>query len=156
MKYVITGSLGNVGKPLSEKLLAGGHNITIITSNANKVKTIEELGAAAAVGSVEDVQFLTDTFKDADAVYTMVPPKWDAINWKEWIANIGTNYAKAIKKTDIGYVVNLSSMGAHMPEGCGPVSGLYHVEQSLNALEGEYKTSSGLLIFITILWHSLI
>ena len=34
------------------------------------------------------------------------------------------------------YVVNLSSMGAHMPEKCGPVSGLYYVEQALNALEG--------------------
>jgi uncharacterized protein YbjT (DUF2867 family) len=27
-------------------------------------------------------------------------------------------------------------MGAHMPDGCGPVSGLYFVEQALNALEG--------------------
>jgi uncharacterized protein YbjT (DUF2867 family) len=136
MKYVITGSVGNISKPVSEKLLAAGHNVTIITSNANKRKTIEELGAIAAVGSVEDVQFLSDTFKDADAVYTMVPPKWDAINWKEWIANIGTNYARAIKVTDVRYVVNLSSMGAHMPDGCGPVSGLYYVEKALNALEG--------------------
>jgi uncharacterized protein YbjT (DUF2867 family) len=135
MKYVITGSLGNVSKPLSEKLLAGGHDVTIITSNANKIKTIEKLGAAAAVGSVEDVQFLTDTFKDADAVYTMIPPKWDAINWKEWIAGTGANYSRAIKETDVRYVVNLSSMGAHMPAGCGPVSGLYHVEESLNSLE---------------------
>jgi uncharacterized protein YbjT (DUF2867 family) len=85
---------------------------------------------------VEDVHFLSDTFKDADAVYIMVPPKWDATNWKEWIATIGSNYARAIKKTDVRYVVNLSSMGAHMPDGCGPVSGLYYVEEALNALEG--------------------
>jgi len=33
-------------------------------------------------------------------------------------------------------VVNLSSMGAHMPEGCGPVSGLFFVEKAMNVLEG--------------------
>ena len=135
MKYVITGSLGNVSKPLSEKLLANNHTVTIITSHATRQKAIEEIGATAAVGSVEDVQFLTDTFKGADAVYTIVPPKWDAANWKEWIAGIGNNYAKAIKQTGVKYVVNLSSMGAHMPDDCGPVSGLYRVEEALNALE---------------------
>jgi uncharacterized protein YbjT (DUF2867 family) len=135
MKYVIAGSLGNVSKPLSEKLLAKGHNVTIITSDANKRKAIEELGATAAVGSVEDVQFLINTFKGANAVYTMVPPKWDAANWKGWIAGIGANYARAIKETGVKYVVNLSSMGAHMPDECGPVSGLYYVEEALNALK---------------------
>src|SRR6476620_4610002 len=120
MKYVITGSLGHVSKPLFEKLLAEEHDVTIVTSNANRKKAIEELGATAAVGSVEDVQFLTDAFKGANAAYTMVPPKWDAVNWKKWIADIGNNYARAIKETGVKYVVNLSSMGAHMPDGCGP------------------------------------
>jgi uncharacterized protein YbjT (DUF2867 family) len=135
MKYVITGSLGHVSKPLSEKLIAKGHDVTIITSTANKEEAIKKLGAQAAVGSVEDVQFLKDTFKGANAVYTMVPPKWDPVDWKKWIGNIGSIYAKAIKDAGVRYVVNLSSIGAHMPEGCGPVSGLYRVEAALNALE---------------------
>ena len=135
MKYVITGSLGNISKPVSEKLIAAGHNVTIITSNQDKVKAIEALGAKAAVGSVEDVLFLKQAFKGADAVYTMVPPKWDAQNWKEWIGGIGKNYATAIKDAGVKFVVNLSSVGAHMTDGCGPVSGLYKVEQALNTLE---------------------
>ena len=135
MKYVITGSLGHISRPLSEKLIANGHDVTIITSAADKEEAIKKLGAQAAVGSVEDVQFLTDTFKGANAVYTMVPPKSDPVNWKEWIGNIGSNYAKAIKDAGVKYVVNLSSIGAHMPQGCGPVSGLYRVEAALNALE---------------------
>lgn len=134
MKYVVVGSLGNISKPLSGKLIAAGHDVTIITSHNDKVQAIEALGAKAAVGSVEDVQFLKQTFKGADAVYTMVPPKWDAQNWKEWIGNIGQNYAAAIKDAGIKFVVNLSSVGAHMPDGCGPVSGLYKVEQALNSL----------------------
>ena len=32
-------------------------------------------------------------------------------------------------------MVNLSSFGAHLPEGAGPVSGAYRVEQALNTLD---------------------
>jgi hypothetical protein len=65
----------------------------------------------------------------------MVSPKWNPVDRKAWIADIGSNYAKAIKDAGVKYVVNLSSIGAHMPESCGPVSGLYSVEAALNALE---------------------
>ena len=134
MKYVITGSIGHISKPLAEKLIAEGHDVIIVTSDHKKEGAIKAMGAKPAVGFVEDVKFLNETFKDADAVYTMVPPKWDAHNWKEWIGSIGKNYATSIKDAGIRYVVNLSSIGGHMPDGCGPVSGLYRAEAALNAL----------------------
>ena len=135
MKFVVTGSLGNVSKPLAEKLIAAGHSVTILSSKADKIAQIEALGAKAAIGSVEDIDFLTKTFSGADAVYTMVPPTFGASDWKKYIAGIGENYAEAIHASGVRNVVNLSSIGAHMPEGCGPVSGLYFVEKELNALE---------------------
>jgi len=136
MKYVLTGSLGNISKPLAEKLVAAGHNVTIISSKADKIANIEALGAKAAIGSVEDINFLTKTFTGFDAVYTMVPPTFGATNWKKHIAGIGENYAISIKDSGVKNVVNLSSVGAHMPEGCGPVSGLFFVEKALNDLDG--------------------
>ena len=136
MKYVITGSLGHISKPLAENLIAKGHEVTIITSNHNNEQAIKILGAKPAVGWVQDVKFLNETFKDNDAVYTMIPPKWDADDWKEWIGNIGKNYATSIRDAGIKYVVNLSSVGAHMADGCGPVSGLHRAEEALNALAG--------------------
>ncbi len=51
-----------------------GHTVTVISSKSAKQKDIEELGAAAAIGSLEDVDFLTSTFTGADADYCMVPP----------------------------------------------------------------------------------
>lgn len=136
MKYVITGSLGHISKPLVEKLTAAGNDVTVISSNAERAAAITALGANAAIGSVQDIAFLTKTFTGADAVYTMVPPTWNASDWKKHIASVGAGYAEAIKAAGVKKVVNLSSIGAHMPEGCGPVSGLYFVEQSLNSLEG--------------------
>ena len=136
MKYVITGSLGNISKPLTQKLVAAGHQVTVISSKADKIAEIEAIGAKAAIGSVEDLAFLTSTFSGADAIYVMVPPKWDAADWKKYIAQIGQNYASAIKSAGVKKIVTLSSVGAHMPEGCGPVSGIFYVEKALNELDG--------------------
>ncbi len=134
MKYVLTGSVGHISKPLAQKLIAVGHEVTIISSKETNKDAIEKLGAKAAIGSVEDVSFLKKAFAGADAVYTMVPPFFGAANWKEWIGQIGKKYAEAIKSTGVKHVVNLSSIGADLPDGCGPVSGLYKAEQALNTL----------------------
>jgi len=136
MKIIVTGSLGHISRPLAEKLIAEKHDVTIISSKAEKAKEIVALGAKAAIGSVEDVAFLTASFKGADAVYTMVPPFFGAADWKKYIAGIGENLAAAVKASGVKYVVNLSSIGAHMPDGCGPVSGLYFTEKALNSLDG--------------------
>ncbi|MHA4843588.1 NmrA family NAD(P)-binding protein [Flavitalea antarctica] len=136
MKFVITGSTGNVSKPLSVNLVKNGHEVTIITSNADKILSIEELGAKAAVGTINDIDFLVRSFTGADAVYTMVPPTLSATNWRNHIAGVGGNYAAAIQKSGVKRVVNLSSVGADLPDGTGPVKGLHDVENVLNALEG--------------------
>lgn len=135
MKYVITGAAGNTSKPLAEKLLKAGHDVTVIGRNAEKLKALTDQGARAVIGSVEDIGFLKKAFAGADAVYTMVPPKYDAPDMKAHIGSVGRNYADALKANNIKYVVNLSSVGAHLRDGAGPVSGLYHVEQALNELK---------------------
>jgi uncharacterized protein YbjT (DUF2867 family) len=136
MKYVLTGSLGHITKPLAKKLIAAGHEVTIISSNPDRSASITKLGAQPAVGKVEDVDFLTKTFTGASAVYTMVPPNFTAPDWKKYIAGVGKIFAAAIKASGVKKVVNLSSIGAHMPEGCGPVSGIHFEEEALNALPG--------------------
>lgn len=134
MKYVLTGGAGHITKPLAQKLLAAGHEVIVVGRNAENLKPLTDKGAKAAIGSVEDGAFLKQAFSGADAVYTMVPPNFGAANWKGWIAQIGQHYADAIKAAGVKHVVNLSSVGAHMPEGCGPVSGLHRVEETLNDL----------------------
>lgn len=136
MNFTITGSLGNISKPLAEILIAAGHQVTIISSNAAKAREIEELGATAAIGSVEDVAFLSTAFAGKDAIYTMVPPNFGASNIREFISSVGEKYAAAIKASGVKKVVNLSSIGAHLDGGTGPISGLHDVEQTYSKLDG--------------------
>ena len=74
MKIIVTGSLGNISKPLTKELVQKGHQVIVITSKQEKKKEIETLGALAAIGSIDDIAFLTKTFIGAEAVYTMMPP----------------------------------------------------------------------------------
>ncbi len=135
MKYVITGGAGHISKPLAEKLLNAGHDVTVISRSAENIKSLTDKGARGAIGTVQDVDFLKKAFAGTDAVYTMIPPNYTASDLKASIASVGKNYAEAIKANNIRYVVNLSSVGAHLPDGAGPVNGLYRVEQALNELK---------------------
>lgn len=136
MNYVITGSIGHISKPIVQGLTKLGHAVTVITSKADNSAAIEALGATAAVGSVEDADFVKATFAGADAVYLMIPPKWGVTGWRAFQNRIADNYIEAIRANDIQFVVLLSSIGAHKGEGTGPVDGLYDMEQKLKTVEG--------------------
>src|SRR5579872_126962 len=132
MKITLTGSLGNISKPLAEILIKNGHEVTIISSDPKKQVSIEAMGAKAAIGSVSDIAFLGNAFKDADAIYTMVPPNWGVSNYRQYIAETGKKYREAIRASGVQRVINLSSIGAHLSGGTGPIAGLYDVEHELN------------------------
>lgn len=50
MKIILTGSLGNISKPLAISLAKKGHHVTVISSKQEKQKDIEEIVAFAAMG----------------------------------------------------------------------------------------------------------
>ena len=54
------------------------------------------------------------------------------VNWNFRLPS----HAKAVKESDLQYALHLSSYGAHVPEGTGPVTGLHSSEQKLNAISG--------------------
>lgn len=135
MNYVITGSLGHTGRPITEGLVKAGHTVTVITSKAETAREIEALGAKAAVGSLEDGAFVKQAFADADAVYLMIPPNWNPANWRAWQNAISDNFVEAIKANDIRFAVVLSSIGAHRPDGVGPVKGLHDLEEKLKGID---------------------
>lgn len=136
MKIVVTGSLGHISQPLTEELVQKGHAVTVISSKPEKQKDIEALGATAAIGSLEDVDFLASTFTGADAVYCMIPPNYAAPDQIAYYRQTGRNYADAIRKSGVKRVVHLSSFGADLEKGTGVILGSHHVESILNELPG--------------------
>ena len=139
MKIVVTGSLGNISKPLTEELVERGHSVTVISSTAERQKDIAALGAKATIGTMEDPDFLSATFKGADVVYVMetlgadsfTNPNLDVI---AAIGEIGNNYKQAIERSGVKRVVHLSGIGAHTDKDNGNLVFHYNVENILKKL----------------------
>ncbi|MTH15498.1 NAD(P)H-binding protein [Flavobacterium sp. LC2016-01] len=137
MKIILTGSLGNISKPLANNLVQKGHAISIISSNVENQSEIEKLGAKALIGSVEDLDFLTESFTGANAVYCMIPranyfdPNLDL---DAFTRKIGNNYAEAIAKSGVKRLVFLSSIGAHLEKNSGIIQRYNEIEAVLNRL----------------------
>ena len=136
MKIIVTGSLGNISQPLATALVQQGHAVTVISSQPGRQAAIEALGATAAIGSLEDADFLAATFAGADAVYAMVPPSYREPDSRAYFQRIGRSYARAIRQADVRRVVQLSSWGAHRDHGTGGILGSHDVEEILAAVPG--------------------
>lgn len=140
MNIVLTGSIGNIGKPLTEELVKKGHTVTVISSNAERTAAIENIGAKAAIGSMFDADFLTAMFKGADIVYLMETMEaagdmFDkSIDFISSISKIGEAYKIAVEQSGVKKIVHLSSIGAHTDQGTGIIVFHHHVENILKQL----------------------
>ncbi|HEX3385811.1 MAG TPA: NmrA family NAD(P)-binding protein [Mucilaginibacter sp.] len=137
MKIIVTGSLGHISRPLTEKLVKEGHEVTVISRDPAKQKDIEALGAKAAIGTMDDAAFLTKIFSGADVAYCMeapghfFDPNFDLM---AHISQLGHNYVQAISDSGIKRVLHLSSIGAHTDKGNGILAFHYNMEQIMNTL----------------------
>lgn len=134
--YVITGATGNIGSKVTDILLNAGERVRGVGRNSAGLRRFVDRGAEAAVGSLKDGAFVKQAFKGAKAVFAMIPPDYTATDLRAYQNEVGTNLANAIKDCGVGYVVNLSSQGADIPMGTGPILGLRDQEERLNRLEG--------------------
>jgi Predicted nucleoside-diphosphate-sugar epimerases len=142
MKITVTGSLGHISKPLTQELVRKGHDVTVISSKPERQKEIEAIGASAAIGTMEDADFLASAFKGADVVYVMEATGADSrfdqnLGIMAAISRLGNNYKQAIQQSDVKRVVHLSSIGAHTNKGNGILAFHYNVENILKELPND-------------------
>jgi uncharacterized protein YbjT (DUF2867 family) len=137
MKIIVTGSLGHTGRPLTEQLVKTGHEVVVVSSKPDRQKEIGSMGAKAAIGSVEDVEFLVSVFSGADAVYCMLPPGgfFDPnFDLMAKVTQLAQNYKKAISGAGVKKVIHLSSIGAHTDQNNGLLAFHYKMENILRQL----------------------
>jgi uncharacterized protein YbjT (DUF2867 family) len=134
--YVITGATGNIGSKIADSLLSRGEKVRVIGRSKEKLQRFVDKGAEAAVGDLNDSAFVTSAFTGATAVFAMIPPEYAARNFRAYQNEIGENLAAAIVTSGVRHVVNLSSQGADLSEGTGPILGLRDQEARLSGLSG--------------------
>ena len=130
--YVILGASGNTGSIIANFLLSKGKKVRVIGRDTGRLQRFVTKGANAVTADLSDAAALTKAFTGARAAYLMLPP----ITSREDQERESDAIAKAVKESGLRYALHLSSYGAHVPEGTGPVTGLHSSEQKLNAISG--------------------
>jgi uncharacterized protein YbjT (DUF2867 family) len=121
---------------VADILLSKGEKVRVIGRDISKLQQYMNRGAEAAPGDLRDTAFLTGAFKGAETVFTMIPPNYAAPDFRAYQDVVGSSIATAIGNAGVTHVVNLSSQGAELPRGTGPILGLHEQEIRLNALHG--------------------
>ncbi|MBL8524973.1 MAG: NAD(P)H-binding protein [Betaproteobacteria bacterium] len=134
--FVLLGSNGNITSKAARILLSQGRKVRVVGRNAASLAELRTAGADITVGDIANASFLAGAFKGAEAVYVMIPPNYGAADMGAFQDQVGQAIVDAIKTSGVTRVVHLSSVGAHLPSGTGPIAGLHRQEQRLNALSG--------------------
>ncbi len=132
--FAIMGATGHVGHVIVEDLLKRGHQVRALGRDEKKLQHLLGKGAEIWFLNFDDVDVLTDSFKDTYAIFSMLPPARNT-NYAAYQDRVSDAICKAIKNANVNRVVNLSSVGANLAEGTGPVKGLYRHEKRLDALK---------------------
>jgi uncharacterized protein YbjT (DUF2867 family) len=130
--YVVLGASGNTGSIIAKFLQLKGEKVRVIGRDAGRLQRFVTKGATALTADLSDAAALTKAFAGARAAYLMLPP----ITSREDQERESDAIATAVKESGLRYAVHLSSYGAHVPEGTGPVAGLHSSEEKLNAISG--------------------
>jgi len=134
--YVVLGATGNTGSVIANSLLFKGEKVRVVGRDAARLERFVRKGAEAFAANVNDAAALTKAFTGARAAYLMLPPSMTSQDYRADQERESDAIAKAVKESGLHYAVNLSSYGAHVPEGTGPIAGLHSSEQKLNAIGG--------------------
>ncbi|MGH7259561.1 MAG: NmrA family NAD(P)-binding protein [Nitrospiraceae bacterium] len=131
--FVVAGVTGHTGAAVADTLLEKKQQVRVIVRTADKGATWRARGAEVAVASLDDTQAMARAFEGAKGAYLLIPPNYAAASYLEDRKKVADALAKAVKASGLGHMVFLSSVGAHLPEGTGPIRIVRYGEQQLGA-----------------------
>ena len=130
----IIGASGQAGSKIATTLLDAGRYVRVLGRTAESLNNLGERGADIRVGNVADTPWLTETLRDSDAVFAMVPSNPFAECYGAEQDRLGESIAEALTASAVPTVVALSSLGADRPDAPGVIGALHRQELRLAKL----------------------
>jgi len=132
--HVVMGASGNTGHIVARNLLTRGEKVRVVGRNSAHLQPLTSKGAEPFIADVTDAGALAKAFHGADSAYVMIPPNPASKDPLDHSNRVSDAIAAAVQKAGIKNVVVLSSVGAELSSGTGPVVGLHNLEQKLNQI----------------------
>ena len=155
MNIAVATPAGHVGGAVADCLLdlRGYNNVTLLCRRPEKLKGLVDRGATVAIGSQEDPDYLTKATRNVEALFWATPPGYGSDDVRAFQNRLGQAAATAIRTNKIPRVVNLSSIGANLASGVGPICGLHDVQEILNKATQNVTHLRPGFFFENLLWQ---
>jgi uncharacterized protein YbjT (DUF2867 family) len=127
--YTITGVTGHVGSVVAQELLDQGAPVRAVVRDAAKGAALEQRGAQVVVADFGDRAALAEALQGSAGAFIMLPTIPAAGDAEH--RGLADSIAGAVGDSAVDHAVMLSSIGADLPEGTGPVRWLHHLENRL-------------------------
>lgn len=127
---LVMGATGQVGSKIVSHLLQHNQKVRCVARSFPRKEQFK--GADLALGDANNVSFLADAMRGCSAAFVMIPPNLQAPEVRYYQNKLGEVIAEAIEEAGLKKVVNLSSVGADLESGTGPILGLHDQEERLN------------------------
>lgn len=132
--FVVLGASGHTGHVVANNLLARGQKVRVVGRNSAHLQPLASKGAELFIADASDAGALAKAFQQVDSAYVMIPPNLTSKDPIGYAERVSEAIAAAVQKSGVKNVVALSSVGAELSKGSGPVVGLHHLEQKLNQI----------------------
>lgn len=126
---LVMGATGHIGSKIVRHLLENKHPVRCVARKFPDKAAYA--GADLAIGDANNVAFLSDAMRGCTSVFTMIPPDLKAEEVRFFQNKFGEVIAECIEEAGIKKVVNISSVGADLLSGTGPILGLHDQEERL-------------------------
>ncbi len=128
--YVIAGVTGNTGSVIADTLLASGKQVRVIARNADKAARFAKLGAEIAVADLSDETAITRALTGATGAFLLLPPDPTSTDFLAERRKLADTLARASRVAGVGHIAFLSSIGAQLESGTGPIACVAYGERA--------------------------
>jgi uncharacterized protein YbjT (DUF2867 family) len=129
--YAIAGVTGHTGRVAAQTLLGHGQKLRVIVRETKQGEPWKALGAEVAVASLGDAGALAQALSGVQGAYLLVPPRYDIDDLLAAHRALVEGMSQAVRKSGLPHLVFLSSVGAELADGTGPIRSLHHAEAAL-------------------------
>jgi uncharacterized protein YbjT (DUF2867 family) len=132
MRIAINTPNGNIGRALANYLLDAGQELVLLTRSPEKTKPLAERGAQVCEGTLDDQTFVLEATKGVDALFWLMPANYAATDFRGEQTKMGRIAMTVVSENRIPRIMTLSSAGAHLAAGTGPILGLHDLEKMMD------------------------
>jgi uncharacterized protein YbjT (DUF2867 family) len=134
--YVVFGANGHTGSVVADKLIEHGNRVRAVARDPKKLDALRAKGAEVVAADVLDVASVANALRGAEGAYLLIPPDNASTDLVARGRRIIDNYVAGLSQQAIPHAAVLSSVGARMASGTGPIVITHHAEMTLPKAAG--------------------